>query len=375
MTPTDAGPTSVHPQELTLPTSLCPSQTNFVTELEALTDVDTYQFTEDGKLLPVGAPDTQCPQIDTDDLCQTFRHSGWAKPRRNVLCALRDAHAPQARLNRFAACGRSAYILQDQAHPDRYRIVGRYCHDRFCTPCARERSRRLTAAITLKTKHLKLRFITLTLRASRVGLAETVDRVLQGLGKLRRWQGWKSSVRGGAAFLETKYNERTESWHTHLHVLVDSDYIPQQVLKERWKMITGDSDIVDIRWAGDSRSVARYVTKYACKPLNSSFANDPELLREAVADLYNRRLVIQFGDWRGLKLTTEESPEGWKYICSLDDLLRNAARRDKTALELLSRLHSGDLATVLTEAERIHPPRAPPDPVHAPKTASLFPIW
>jgi len=344
-------PTSVHPQEITVSAGVGPSEY----------DVPWVDYT------PIE------PDLHPHDVPQIFRHTGWAPLRKRVLRAMYLAHAKPKRLRRFARCGADAYVMKDVTQVDRYKVVASYCHDRFCTPCARERSRQLAAAVMNRSKHLKLRFITLTIRATRADLTETVDKVLQSFKKLRTWIGWKRAVRGGVAFVETKYNEQTESWHTHLHVLVDSDYMPQAVLAYQWERATGDSHIVDIRWAGSSERVARYVTKYVAKPLHSSFQFDDGLLQEAVAALSGRRLALQFGDWRGMPLGEADKEGGWEVLCSLTELVRNAAQRDKAAMDVLACLHCDDFATLLDAAAKENPPRAPPACPPSAEQPLLFP--
>lgn len=53
----------------------------------------------------------------------------------------------------------------------------------------------------------------------------------------------------------------------HIHLVVDTKWIPQHEISNIWKKITGDSFIVDIRpvSAADPRKVAAYITKYLTK--------------------------------------------------------------------------------------------------------------
>lgn len=67
---------------------------------------------------------------------------------------------------------------------------------------------------------------------------------------------------------------RVDSWcaviepPNHVHIIVDSDYIPEFEISRLWHQITGDSFIVDIRAINareDPRQVFAYVTKYMTK--------------------------------------------------------------------------------------------------------------
>jgi len=58
--------------------------------------------------------------------------------------------------------------------------------------------------------------------------------------------------------------EATKTGYPHLHIVARSPYIPQPWLSKRWAKLTG-SYIVDIRTIRDSRTAAKYVSKYIAK--------------------------------------------------------------------------------------------------------------
>lgn len=54
----------------------------------------------------------------------------------------------------------------------------------------------------------------------------------------------------------------------HIHLVINSEFIPQRELSNIWKTVTGDSFIVDIRKVNMGRNpkaVAAYITKYLAK--------------------------------------------------------------------------------------------------------------
>lgn len=61
----------------------------------------------------------------------------------------------------------------------------------------------------------------------------------------------------------------------HIHILMDSDYIPQKLIKAKWREITGDSFIVDIRQDDNIRNkvglAVWYITKYLTKLTKISY--------------------------------------------------------------------------------------------------------
>lgn len=181
-------------------------------------------------------------------------------------------------------------------------------------------------------------FITLTLAGKDEGLGEKIDRLYRGFRALRQHPTWADKVNGGVAFLEVKYSDKAKRWHPHLHIMADAGYIDQGELSSVWRGITKDSFIVDIRRVKDDKQAAVYVTKYASKPLNSSFFSSTALLDEAVIALKGRRLCFAFGEWfgEGLDLDSEslmdEGEEGdaeWENYtpleCCIDDVNKGDA--------------------------------------------------
>lgn len=101
-------------------------------------------------------------------------------------------------------------------------------------------------------------FLTLTL-TKRVDGDENLNRIWQcrkALFKRLRKEGftigsWIGVVEGG----------------NHIHMVLDSNYIPQRKISTIWKAVTGDSYIVDVRAVRGKRGAARYLAKYLTKAL------------------------------------------------------------------------------------------------------------
>jgi len=185
-------------------------------------------------------------------------------------------------------------------------------------------------------------FITLTLCGKGEPLADLIDRLYKHFRTLRLHPTWDEKVRGGAAFLEVKWSDKAQRWHPHLHIIADADYIPKGELSTVWRTITHDSFIVDIQRVKNPEITGRYVTKYASKPLNTSFANSPALLDEAIKALKGRRLCLTFGTWYGTPLTTAEDDEldladknDFHCLYPLEDLLRRATNGERDALNVV----------------------------------------
>ncbi len=187
-------------------------------------------------------------------------------------------------------------------------------------------------------------FITLTLCGKGEPLKDLIDKLYKSFRALRNHPTWTEVVWGGAAFLEIKYSDKSRRWHPHLHVIADMKFLSQAELSDVWRGITKDSYIVDIRKVRDSETTARYVTKYASKPLNTSFSNSPKLLDEALLALKGRRLCLCFGTWYGTPLDALEDTDladdltdagEWQMIASLSMIIADANAGDAQARLML----------------------------------------
>ncbi len=253
-----------------------------------------------------------------------FRHSGWAHDRRRVYDALRRTEQPGARLHDFTQCGKHAYVFQSVQEPDLYTLGGSSCHDRFCLPCGRERSRIIAGNVKLRVDGENARFLTLTLRSDTEPLAELLAKLTRDFTALRRTKLWRKRVAGGVAFLEMKWLEPTQRWHVHLHALLQGRYIPQDELSKIWFQITHTSDVVDIRIVENQDHCTRYICKYASKPLDHTVVVHPNKLDEAVLALKGKRLCLTFGTWRGYQLTALPENGEWIQLGTLEEIITRA---------------------------------------------------
>lgn len=290
-----------------------------------------------------------------------FRHSGWAAHRRLVYQALQRTQQSPSRVLGFWDCGAGSYVLKSTEDPPRYRVAGSSCHDRFCNPCATERARVIAQNVIDRLDGHRVRFLTFTLRHGTEGLGELLNRLYASFRQMQRTKLWKKHVKGGVGFLEVKYSSRVEGWHPHFHVLVEGSYIEKTLLQSAWHDITGDSFVVDIRLVSAGKSVAHYVTKYASKPLNTSFLHQPLLLDEAIRALKGRRLCTTFGGWRGVLLVDKPDEDAWVHLGPLSDWIRKAADGNEDARAILNQINPGNTA-VCMELAPIIDPRPPPEP-------------
>lgn len=284
------------------------------------------------------------------DTAVCFRHSGWKHDRRRVYAALLATGQSANRRDDFTGCGQHAYVFQSVDNPDQYAIGGSTCHDRFCLPCGRERSRRIATNVLDKLEQEQARFLTLTLKSDGEPLAELLAKLSKDFASLRKTKLWRNKVTGGVAFTEIKWFAKTGRWHPHLHCLVQGRYLPQDELSKLWHKITGTSFIVDIRFATNNAIVTHYISKYATKPLDHSVVMVPDRLQEAVLALKGKRLCMTFGTWRGYSLTAPLEDGKWINLGTLRELVERATNGSEEAQRVL----------VALDVSYTQPARAPP---------------
>lgn len=282
--------------------------------------------------------DFRLDSLQTWNSSINFRHSGWNHDRRRVYDSFRRTGQSCNRVHDFCSCGKHAYVFQSIQDPEVYTLGGSTCHDRFCLPCGRERSRVIASNVKLRVAGKPARFLTLTLRSTTEPLAQLLTKLSRDFTALRRAALWRKRVTGGVAFLEVKWLAKTNRWHVHLHALLQGRYVPRQDLSKLWLRITGTSDVIDIRIVEDENHCTHYICKYASKPLDRTVVVEPLRLDEAVLALKGKRLCLTFGTWRGLKLTEPPESGTWVQLGTLDEILERAEAGDAEAALALDAL-------------------------------------
>lgn len=275
---------------------------------------------------------------------ECFTHSGWLATRKRVIASMFRTRQSDSRVQAFMSCGSAAWIERAKEDASRFRLRQNMCHDRLCQVCGGCRSRKISGILENMMEGKRCRFITLTLKGTKdAKLGEIIDRLMRSFRYLRSHPVWENAVDGGAAFLEIKRGDRSGFWHPHLHILCEGKYVRQSELSDAWRSITKDSFRVDIRDANRGMAHA-YVSKYASKPLNPTFANNDEWLDEAINALRGRRLVTCFGTWYGTPLSSAEDEEladdiidasGWNWFAQVDDLIEEAAKGNYESMNLI----------------------------------------
>lgn len=170
-------------------------------------------------------------------------------------------------VDRSAGCvnAKSLYFkCSEHGHPFELKTG---CHSRFecqCPVCSKKwnglNRKKFAEAIAGMARP---RFLTLTLTKRRA-IRDNLDRIWdcrRALFRKLRAQGFKIHAWIGVVELPN-----------HIHMVIDSDYIPQRDISKVWKTVTGDSYIVDIRQVKvdrhrAARGAVAYISKYLTKAL------------------------------------------------------------------------------------------------------------
>jgi hypothetical protein len=125
---------------------------------------------------------------------------------------------------------------------------------------------------------------------------------------LRLQKYWRQNVTKGVWSIEVTRNRNLGTWHAHLHLLIEGNFIPQVKLSEMWETATQGSMIVDIRAVHDREQTAKYIAEYVSKPFNVESWQPAEICEFANA-MHGRRLVHTFGQAHGAKVDPAEEEE------------------------------------------------------------------
>jgi len=206
------------------------------------------------------------------------------------------------RAEKLYHCREQAWFIVNK-HDRKVGIASNACRLKWCPLCSKSKANYVAECVHLWLKSIKEpKFLTLTLKHSDAGLVEQVKRLYSSFRELRRIKYIKKAMRGGIWFFQITYNKKFNQWHPHLHIVLDSSYMPQSFLSQTWKRITTDSVIVDIRTVLDLANTAWYVSRYVARPCKLVTLSK-NAKRELFFDLHHRRLCGTFGNAKGTKLS------------------------------------------------------------------------
>lgn len=131
----------------------------------------------------------------------------------------------------------------------------------FCRVCSKRWQRRTAHRYYMGSMMMKeAKFLTLTLRKTGGNMQSRLMSLWEKKKLLFKYLARAGyEIRSWCAVIEPP---------NHVHIIIDSEWIPKGEISALWRQITGDSFIVDIRPINprsDPRKVFAYVTKYMTK--------------------------------------------------------------------------------------------------------------
>jgi hypothetical protein len=266
--------------------------------------------------------------------------------REQTRIKLRKAARRQVKMQVFQAlkaCGRNQEALnllgcklwfrQWDSKCGSKRLLPCSCDHPLCSDCSRERSFPLQRKIFALTRDTSksYKFLTFTLKNVYRIDGAYVRSLSKHLSKVRRLGLWKKWITGGVYSVETTYNQTMETWHVHLHAIVEVShpegitsakrpFLPKDwifELQREWLRITGDSHVVNLKSV--NRHAVKELVKYQAKAANFAFSGD--LVDEYLNAFHKARRIQTFGSFqhKAEEESTEELQKGqlslWKCDC------------------------------------------------------------
>lgn len=231
------------------------------------------------------------------------------------------------------------------------------CRKRACPICESLKMKKWYHRMTGFTALFSApKHITLTVKSTDEALDAQLQRLTRSFRRLRQRKLWKERCPWGVWTIEVTRNAETGLWHPHIHVIVNTAFIPVAQLRSAWKKITGDSHQVHIR-AVDS-NIAGYLCRYIAK--TSSIYSAPVDPFQTNAMIKGKRLVQPFGRWPKIP-QPPKTPV--KFIGTVADIVFQARGGDPRARAYCSIIRSRWPQALLAACTL---PRPPDLPAHLP---------
>jgi hypothetical protein len=276
---------------------------------------------DDGGLAAEASPHLDSKETSgTADDTHTFRAFAASSCRKDIDFAAKVYEAIDElefthKAASFAGCRTSAWFVRHNVTGE-IRVASSKCKMRWCPLCIKSRRYVITlAAVNWLADLDRPKFLTLTLKHSNAPLADQIKNLYQLFRDFRRRPWTKKRLKGGIWFFQIKRSKESGQWHPHIHILLDSKFIPKEELSQKWLETTKSSRIIDIRAIHDKRKAAEYVARYAaapCRLVDYSLDDAVEIVRA----MHGLRIVGTFGTAKGCKLTAQkpDDADAWERL-------------------------------------------------------------
>ena len=248
----------------------------------------------------------------------------------------------EKKANRIDDCASTLIFKMDLDTGNRKLVSANFCQDRFCPECSKRKSRvmyhNLKQVLEKSYNEQKQNFIHLVLslkNCKKENLNVALDQLLGGFKRMMKRKKFKTSINGWYRNLEVTYNEKEDTLHPHLHVIlvVDDNYFKrysQKYLTQSYiKREFGDACRVDYLptvyikkvYSKEERNnlhgliaeASKYVTKVSDVLNLKNKDLKLELLKALSTGLHGRRMSSYGGTlkeiFKQLKLQNEEEAD------------------------------------------------------------------
>ena len=160
----------------------------------------------------------------------------------------------------FSKAGYCSHILTQTGK----KVKTKYCNKRICNQCSRIRTAKMINGYLSQLTEKKQYFVTLTVpNVFKDELKHSISKMIKDCSNIIRVIRERKKIDvNGIRKIEVTYNEKTNTYHPHIHLLIDN--VPELVVKEWLKRNPAAKPIAqDIRQA-DSKSLKelfKYTTK------------------------------------------------------------------------------------------------------------------
>ena len=208
------------------------------------------------------------------------------------------------------------------------RVGSNSCRLRWCPMCSKAKAAYISDVVTDWIHDIKSpKFLTLTLKHSDSPLEHQVTSLYKFFKKWRERRDVRKILHGAIWFFQVVRSPKSDQWHPHLHMVVDSGWFPRDLISDTWLAVTGNSKIVNIKVIRDEKKVAAYVARYCSRPCNLENLSDGDRI-EIVLAMHGRRLCGSFGTAKSLKLRQPDKPDikkwqkigNWSTVVNLKDM-------------------------------------------------------
>ena len=184
------------------------------------------------------------------------------------------------------------------------------CRSRVCPICAWRMTQERAAYMEEMCKNMTHpKMLTLTMPTWTESPRDGIAFLRKSFTALRNRKIWRN-VKGGAYQIELK--PKDNGWHIHVHVILDSPFLPYQQLFSAWRDILKiPAPQIDIR-AVPTRQARAYACKYAAK--GADYDGNPDAIVQWYIATQGSRLWATFGAWyrvpKALLFAEEDGDDG-----------------------------------------------------------------